>query len=647
MLSVKPSIRRPVIRTLRYILTALVVLPSIGQAQDVSELRSEYEQSAGTPAALHLLESLVELYELENLTMVTRYGTIGATLAEQFDSLHFAQKFMMRTGVAYANQGILDSAILWFRKARANAVRSNDSANLAASFLLSEYVFSRDGESDSSMFAVVSAIDIYKQLKDSTRIGRALVSMSEILARQQDQEEALAYILQAERIHRSIQDTVELAFTLEQLGYVRLLREEFDLALQAQTEAISLFEQVPDTRPITMLTAYNNLGNIYKNSDQYQQAYESYQTAQEWMNLSPEIFFQASLNFSFCNILVKLERYDEALEKGLSALEVLEGTGMRRDLPELYFRISEAYEGLEQYDKSLDYQRKSSAITDSLFEEDSDRRILQLQTEYESKEKEAQIQQLKVEGQQRTWLLIAALGFALLLSLFVGFLFVTNQQRRATNDLLKGQKKEIEEKSAQNELLLKEIHHRVKNNLQTISSLLYLQSAHIKDDEVREAFTAGQHRVESMALIHQKLYQRETLASVEMKEYVQNLSQSLFLTFGIEPDRLSLVLDMKELELDVDRAVPLGLIISELITNSLKYAFPEGRSGTITIKLEHSPDLLFLQVEDNGVGIGNQRSGTSFGSQLIELLTRQLGGELQQIRGQSGKGYCTTIRIPA
>ena len=119
------------------------------------------------------------------------------------------------------------------------------------------------------------------------------------------------------------------------------------------------------------------------------------------------------------------------------------------------------------------------------------------------------------------------------------------------------------------------------------------------------------------------------------------------MTFGVKPDRISLHLEMEELDLDVDRAVPLGLIVNELITNSLKYAFPEERSGTIKVRLHLQQNELFLQVEDDGIGIENKHSGTSFGSQLIELLTQQLGGQLDRIARKSGEGYQTTIRIPA
>ncbi len=145
-----------------------------------------------------------------------------------------------------------------------------------------------------------------------------------------------------------------------------------------------------------------------------------------------------------------------------------------------------------------------------------------------------------------------------------------------------------------------------------------------------------------MALIHQKLYQRDNLAAIEMRDYLQNLVQSLIDTFDANPDRIRFTLDMPELELDVDTAVPLGLIVNELITNSLKYAFPEGREGVISVSLQKSGTGLELFVGDDGVGKAITASGTSFGSQLINLLTLQLGGRMEQ--GQEA-GYWTRVVV--
>ncbi len=196
-------------------------------------------------------------------------------------------------------------------------------------------------------------------------------------------------------------------------------------------------------------------------------------------------------------------------------------------------------------------------------------------------------------------------------------------------------------KNAENELLLKEIHHRVKNNLEVVSSLLQLQTAQIDDPSVQAAMLASQNRVQSMGIIHQKLYQGEHLAAIEMRDYFINLSESILDSFNAE-GRVKVECDMPKLILDVDTAISIGLITNELITNSLKYAFENEDSGTIKISLneqntvdEGNPDSfgkgsLLLKISDNGIGkpMQGKAKGTGFGTQLINLLTKQLDGQL-------------------
>ena len=179
-------------------------------------------------------------------------------------------------------------------------------------------------------------------------------------------------------------------------------------------------------------------------------------------------------------------------------------------------------------------------------------------------------------------------------------------------------------------MLLKEVHHRVKNNLEVVSSLLALQSAQIDDPNTKEAMQEGQNRVHSIGIVHQKLYQGETLGAIEIKDYFLNLSESILDSFGAEK-RVQIVCAMDALNIDIDTAVPLGLIVNELLTNTLKYAFPDGRKGNVEIKLEKRNDgMLQLQVSDNGVGKSGLTQGTGFGGQLISLLTKQLGGTMRE-----------------
>ena len=140
----------------------------------------------------------------------------------------------------------------------------------------------------------------------------------------------------------------------------------------------------------------------------------------------------------------------------------------------------------------------------------------------------------------------------------------------------------------------------------------------------------GQNRVQSIGIVHQKLYQGKNLGAIEMKDYFINLSDSILDSFGANK-RVQVECAMNALNVDIDTAVPLGLIVNELLTNTIKYAFPDGRSGKVQIKLEQKPNgVLQMQISDNGVGKGCTIKGTGFGGQLISLLTQQLGGTMKE-----------------
>ena len=186
------------------------------------------------------------------------------------------------------------------------------------------------------------------------------------------------------------------------------------------------------------------------------------------------------------------------------------------------------------------------------------------------------------------------------------------------------------------EALLKEIHHRVKNNLQVVSSLLGLQARAVSDEQTRRTLEESQNRIHSMALLHKSLYQSDNLSQIDFPEYVRQLASHLFQSYGITSDRIRLRTNLAKLNLGLDAAVPCGLIINELISNSLKHAFPGDREGEVRIELRESPDgKVRLVVGDNGVGvdIGSLRP-TTLGLRLVRMLAEQLGAELDiQSRG--------------
>jgi len=237
------------------------------------------------------------------------------------------------------------------------------------------------------------------------------------------------------------------------------------------------------------------------------------------------------------------------------------------------------------------------------------------------------------------------MGVAAMLTLFamnVGFRTNRLKADKEQAEQLAAKNVIIEAKSKQNETLLKEIHHRVKNNLQTISSLLYLQSYGEKNEQTKENIAVTQQRVESMALIHKNLYQRDNLAAIEMKEYIKNLCESLISSYQSSTKKVKLKLEIPEFELDIDRAIPMGLIINEIVTNSLKYAFPPNYNGELRINLDESDDNKYsFLIADNGMG-KSADAEPSFGSQLIQLLTKQIDVE---VSSGNDEGYWIQLTL--
>jgi len=197
------------------------------------------------------------------------------------------------------------------------------------------------------------------------------------------------------------------------------------------------------------------------------------------------------------------------------------------------------------------------------------------------------------------------------------------------------------------EVLLKEIHHRVKNNLQIISSLIYLQSKNIQDEGTLQLFQDSQNRVKSMALIHEKLYQSKDLARIDFDEYIKSLVNHLFYSYRINLATIKPQIDIDDISLSIDTAICCGIIINELVSNSLKHAFPAGKKGKIEIKLQRKyQNEYILVVKDNGIGLPENvdfKHTKSLGLQLVCNLTDQLNG-LVELERNSGTTFRITFR---
>lgn len=484
------------------------------------------------------------------------------------------------------------------------------------------YVYERRGDLAKAADYALVALDIGKKRKDTRAIAMAYSDLSNLFWKQEKYDAGLEYGLKSLALfeERGIND-LDYDFTLFVVGSNYLSLGKHEKALKYLRHSIAIGERYG---------FYNNLSDgymvlleIYADLNEFKKAEEAGLNALKYAELLDNNFLAMRSWLSLGKVKNLQGHYGPAIEfLKESIATATDDFGDAFFLSQVYEALGKAYAGNHQYKEAYAAFARYDGFKEVVFTAEADNRTSLIRTEFEVADKEGMIRsQEALISRQRTTqqLTIVILGLLLLLLLLA---YKTIKNKFKVNNILKKQNQE-------KEFLLKEIHHRVKNNLEIVSSLLSLQAAGIDDENMLSTMRESQHRVQSMGMIHQKLYTGENLATVEMKSYFTTLGEYIIDAFGAT-DRVQLKVAMPPLELDVDMAIPIGLIVNELLTNSLKYAFIGRQEGLISISLTERDQSLQLHVSDNGIGQNTRtkpRSG-GFGTQLIALLTKQLDGKI-------------------
>lgn len=304
------------------------------------------------------------------------------------------------------------------------------------------------------------------------------------------------------------------------------------------------------------------------------------------------------------------------------------------------------------YQSAVDHLLQYNQVNWTIFNQTRDRLVKELQVQFDTKKKEDQIAFLnkqaqleKANARQANLVKNLTLCGILLTLVIAGLLFRQNQLKQKNNRIITHKNDLLEQLVTEKEWLLKEVHHRVKNNLHTVISLLRSQAAYLKNDAL-QANENSQHRIYAMSMIHQKLYQSDDIKTIEISPYLTEFIEYLSDSFG-SPANIRIQAHIQPLKLNVAQAVPIGLIVNETVTNAFKYAFPFNMPGTITIELSQTGPLVQLTVADNGIGLSHDpihADTRSFGIRLIKGLIKELHGK---VHFETGHGTKITFRFPA
>jgi len=594
-------------------------------ASYLDHLEKFYEEAPTDTLQFEILNDLAYYWHTRNLIKALKYTELGLKRTMEMDNRLWNGRFEITQGAILLRMEKLDSAQIVLENAKSK-VLAKDLAFLNTQL---GYVYERRGQLDKAADYAMESLRLGEEQNDTKAIALAFSDLSNIFWKQAKYDKGLKYGIKSIVLfeERGIIG-LDYDFTLYVVAnnYLKLNRHE---------EALKYFEHslVIGER----YGFYNNLSDVYislvdlytylKN---YRKAENAGQNAVKYAELLENGFMLMRSWLSIGKMQNLQGKYKNAIESLQKSLDVAtDDFGDEYYLSQAYEALGKAYAGDHNYMEAYKAFSEYDELKKQIFTAESDHRIALLQTEFEVAQKEDTIllQRGTIKKQQTNQILTSIITGLLLFLLILGFVAIKNNRRK--NVLLQLQNKE-------KEFLIKEIHHRVKNNLEVVSSLLSLQSTHIEDKKIKENMHQIQNRIQSMSMIHQNLYQGKNLASIEMRNYFIILGDYVLHSYGAG-QRINMVYEMKEIELNVDIAIPIGLIVNELITNALKYAFLGNIKGTITVGLVEKTDYLELKVTDNGIGIkkGSNANGTGFGTQLIALLTKQLDGKmvLQQKKG--------------
>ncbi len=570
---------------------------------------------------LRILNDLGYYYHTRNLNKALEFVTQGLEEATEQDNLYWQGRLQVSQGAILLRMEELELAELILK----NAISKIPEKESWLLYTNLGYVYERRGDLGAAFDFAAKTQKIGETYGDKKAIAMAYSDMSNLFWKQKKFEIGLEYGLKSITIfeERGFND-LDYDFTLHVVGNNLVELNRLEEAKKYFEKSIQIGEKYG---------FYNNLSDSYialselnTRKGDFQAAIFSGKEALKYAELLENGFMVVRSYLSLGKASNAAGNFTEAADfLGKSIQAATPDFGDKYFLSQVYLELSKALEGSKQYAKALEATRTYDQLSQEVFTDKANAQISFLQTQMELTQKESTIklQEAKLARSNILQIFILTLSGFLLMFLFVLYRIFLRKKRYSQL---------LENKNEEKEFLLKEIHHRVKNNLETISSLLSLQSSKIESREFQSIMEETQNRVHSMGMIHKRLYQGENMKSIEMKDFFESLGNYIIDTFDAS-GRIRFSTQMDPIELDVDWAIPIGLIVNELISNSLKYAFPENCSGEIAVRLLEKGNCLHLIVSDNGIGMSESPKilGSGFGSELIRLLTRQLDGKMTQM----------------
>ncbi len=584
---------------------------------------------------------------------VQSINSIKAKLqVNQYDLL---ERFsLLQDVVVYYKNNYPDSALQYAHKQLELSKKiDNDSLLNEASCNLGRLYFSIGDYANCTKFTL-DAINLSKSLQEDKKVVVMLCLMGRLHASKSEFSECYKVYEEAEKYALLAADEKLLVNIYTGVGNAKFLEKKLDEAVTFFKKCLEISSKYPDFDKESIATIYTNLGNA-------ESSFENDLVAIDYYKKSLNIYFEiedlygASLTlFNIGDTYMFAEQYDSALFYFNKNLSIAKEINSKEEIYYAYFGLTNLHTRKRNFEKALEYQSLASAYKDSIQKNKYDKSVVEMQKKYEyeqsqkalkiaelevlrAKEKEVENEiTMKSNANKIIYLWIGAIAmFVVSVVIFYLYRMVSH-----SNKVIQKQNSEIQKYNVsmdktlkQKEVLLKEVHHRVKNNLQIIASLLNLQMNRMENELAKEAVKESRNRVQAIALMHKGLYQDEHYNKVNVETYLLDLINQQKLFSVVNNKEINFQLEVEPILLSIDDAVPIGLILSELISNSVKHAFKDSsQDPVITIKVKQQNDSIVVSFGDNGVGLNDNfkiENSDSLGFEIVLALTEQIEGKIE------------------
>ncbi|HEY1040752.1 MAG TPA: tetratricopeptide repeat protein, partial [Bacteroidia bacterium] len=495
---------------------------------------------------------------------------------------------------------------------------------------------------DSALLSYQQSLAIKEKLNDIDGIGATYLNIGVLYFYQNDFNNAIVYYNKSLDQYTKSKNERRIAGIFNNLGAIYRQQKKYKEAIEVFDKAYALKIKLQDTSGIA--NALGNLGMVYQYLGNYKKAEELHLESLKYDSLQGNSYNMVSSYVSLAELFLYKKDFTKTEKYLLNAIDLGNKLNAIHYLDDAYKVYTDLDSLKGDFKSAYSHQKLFQYYNDLILKDERIKQMDKLETVFSTKEKEQQIKllnanselnQLKIKQQEKQ--LMIFIIASVLLVILLSALIIAFRKNRQKNQELAEKNSIINEALEEKDVLLKEIHHRVKNNLQVISSLLSIQSRYIKDEKALEAINESKERVNAISVLHQEIYKNEVLSAIDAGNYLSNLSKGIQQTFDPKQE-VTLIVKGDSFLLDVDQLIPLGLIVNELLTNAYKYGC-SSPAPQITLSFYKTGNQVSISVSDNGKGMmqAPEAKQDSLGFKLVNMFVQKLKGTIDYKNDQGLK----------